>query len=99
MLVFTSPAEPAAFVLVDVIPEHCHADTARKVGGTWEIRVALDKAPRSTVPTSLEAAAEWLDQCGLSLDHRHLGDDTHVLMGTKTARASNEPVPSGEQAA
>ena len=94
-LTFTSPTAAAAFVLVDLLAEHCRAETARRVDGSWEIRVALEKAQRSSVPASLAAAAEWLDQCGLSATTVTLDGDTHLLTRNKrSAAASNEPVPS-----
>lgn len=99
-LTFTSPTAAAAFVLVDLLAEHCHADTTRRLDGSWEVQVALDNARRSTVPASLAAAAEWLDLCGLSQTSVTLDGDTYLLpASTGTAPASNEPVPSEGHAA
>ena len=95
-LAFTSPTAAAAFILVDLLAEHCRADTTRRPDGSWEVHVALDKAPRSTVPATLATAAEWLDECGLSATTVTLNGDTYLLPRSEdTAPTSDDPVPSG----
>jgi hypothetical protein len=78
-LTFASPTAAAAYVLVDLLHEHCRATASPQTDKTWEVRVELGDAPRDTVPLSLAAAKQWLEQCGLPSASVSLDGHTHLL--------------------
>ena len=90
-ITFASPTAAAAYVLVDLLNEHCRATATALADRTWEVCVELDGAPRDTVPLSLAAAREWLAQCELPATSVSLDGHTHLL---RRERVSQPAVPS-----
>jgi hypothetical protein len=90
-ITFASPNAAAAYVLVDLLNEHCRATATALADRTWEVCVELDGAPRDTVPFSLAAAREWLAQCELPATSVSLDGHTHLL---RRERVAQPAVPS-----
>lgn len=74
-----APSAAAAFVLVDLIQEHCEATATQQHDGTWQIAADLTSSARSTVPQLLNAAREWLALCGLASAPITVDEETHLL--------------------
>jgi hypothetical protein len=93
-LIISSPTAAAAYMLVDLLHEHCKAEASPHIDSTWEIRVELSNAPRDVLPASLSTAREWLDQCGLRSASVSLNGHTYLLRGSarpRLALASSPP--------
>jgi hypothetical protein len=90
-ITFASPTAAAAYVLVDLLTEHCRATATALADRSWEVRVDLEGAPRDAVPLSLAAAKAWLAECGLPSSSVSLDGHTHLL---RPERASRPAVPS-----
>jgi len=51
-LIISSPTAAAAYVLVDLLNEHCRAVASPQLDSTWEVRVELSNAHRNVIPRS-----------------------------------------------
>ena len=89
-LIISSPTAAAAYVLVDLLDEHCRAVASPQLDSTWEVRVELSNAPRNILPLSLAAAREWLDRCGLASASVTLDGHTHLLRAGAGARVAQQ---------
>ena len=89
-LIISSPTAAAAYVLVDLLNEHCRAVASPQLDSTWEVRVELGNAPRNVLPLSLAAAREWVDRCGLASASVTLDGHTHLLRGSAGARVAQQ---------
>jgi hypothetical protein len=81
-VVISSPTAAAAFVLVDLLNDHCDAVATPQADRTWEIRIELGHASRNVLPLTLSSAREWLDQCRLPSASVALDGETHLLRGS-----------------
>ena len=89
-LIISSPTAAAAYMLVDLLNEHCRAVAAPQFDSTWEVRVELGNAPRNVLPLSLAAAREWVDRCGLASASVTLDGRTHLLRGRAGAHVAQQ---------
>jgi hypothetical protein len=81
---FRAPSAAAAFILVDLLEDHCEATAAKLRDGTWQIAADLTGEARSTVPQLLDAARDWLARCGLASTSITGDEETHLLEDVAT---------------
>jgi hypothetical protein len=75
----SSPSAAAAFVLVDLLEEHCTCTAAPGTEGTWEITVPLARCGHATLPQILAAAQAWLSLCDLPPAEVTIDGHSHLL--------------------
>lgn len=73
-----APGDGAALLLAEKLSRY-RASAAADGDGAWVVSVPLDSASRETVPGSLSATRDWLDECGLSAAAVELDGHTHVI--------------------
>lgn len=68
--------------------ERFGAAAASRDDGTWLVEVPLAAAPRETVPRTLAATRDWLEECGLSATSVELDGHAHLIRAQRARAAA-----------
>lgn len=73
-----APGDDLALLLAEKLARY-RASAETDEAGMWIVSVPLADASRETVPSSLSATRDWLEECGLPAAAVELDGHTHVI--------------------